>query len=111
MKVEREIRFRSDERLDRCEAKGAAITWPIPLDNLLDVLVRLADDAGQKTTRKELAAALLLAAPRDGATLANLVTAYRQAKVADVASPAVAGDNVIPFQVRRPGPRPRSAGS
>ena len=109
--MEREISFRSDERLDRCEAKGAAITWPIPLDNLLDVLVTLADDAGQKTTRKELAAAVVLAAPRDGATLADLVTAYRRAKVVDVAPPEAAGDNVIPFQVRRPGPRPRSAGS
>lgn len=64
--VEREVSFGANDRLDRCEPKGAAITWPIPLDNLLDLLVGLADDAGQKTTRKELAAAIVLGAPRDG---------------------------------------------
>lgn len=80
--VEREVSFRASERLDRCEAKGAAITWPIPLDNFLDRLVALADEAGQKTTRKELAAAIILQAPREGDALAVLVTTYRKATVA-----------------------------
>jgi len=69
--VERDVSARPGDRLDRCEAKGAAITWPIPLDNLLDRLVLLADDAGQRTTRKELAAAILLAAPRKGDNLSR----------------------------------------
>lgn len=107
--VEREVSFRANERLDRCESKGAAITWPIPLDNWLDQLVALADEAGQKTTRKELAAAIVLQAPRDGDTLAQLVTTYRKAKVSDVCSPRDAKQNVVPFQVRRPGPRPRGS--
>ena len=107
--VEREISFRGDERLDRCEAKGAAITWPIPLDNLLDRLVAAADDAGQRTSRKELAAALLFAAPREGEPLARLVTDYRKAKVADVVPAEPPSDNVVPFYVRRPGPRPRTS--
>lgn len=107
--VEREVSFRASERLDRCEAKGAAITWPIPLDNWLDQLVALADEAGQKTTRKELAAAIILQAPRDGDALAELVTSYRKAKVSDVCPPTSSRQNVIPFQVRRPGPRPRTS--
>lgn len=107
--VEREVSFKASERLDRCEAKGAAITWPIPLDNWLDELLTLADEAGQKTTRKELAAAILLQAPRDGDALAALVTAYRKAKVSDVCPPTNSRQSVIPFQVRRPGPRPRTA--
>lgn len=106
--VQREVYFRAEQRLDRCEAKGAAITWPIPLDGLLDRLVAAADEAGQKTTRKELAAALLLAAPRDGQPLANLVTEYRKATVAHVLSEAVSGEDPIPFQIQRPGPRPRA---
>lgn len=105
--VQREVHFRADQRLDRCEAKGAAITWPIPLDGLLDQLVSAADEAGQKTTRKELAAAILLAAPRDGEALATLVTEYRKATVARVLPEVVSGDNVIPFQIQRPGPRRR----
>lgn len=106
--VEREVPFGADDRLDRCEPKGAAITWPIPLDNFLDTLVNLADEAGQKTSRKELAASILLNAPRDGGALAALVTAYRLAKVRDVCPPAK-GKNVIAFHVKRPGPRARSS--
>lgn len=106
--VEREVSFGADERLDRCEPKGAAITWPIPLDNFLDTLVNLADEAGQKTSRKELAASILLHAPRDGTALAALVTAYRMAKVRDVCTPPK-GKNVIAFHVKRPGPRSRGS--
>lgn len=105
--MEREVTFNRTDRLDRCESKGAAISWPIPLDNLLDLLVLSADTVGQKTTRKELAAAIVLAASREPEQLAALVTTYRLATVADVCSPAQ-GDNVIDFQVRRPGPRPRT---
>jgi len=104
--VEREVSLGADERLDRCETKGAAITWPIPLDNFLDRLVDLADEAGQKTSRKELAAAILLHSPRDGDALAALVTAYRRAKVRDVYPAPVKGKNVL-FHVKRPGPRSR----
>lgn len=107
--VEREVSFGADERLDRCEPKGAAITWPIPLDNFLDTLVNLADEAGQKTSRKELAASLLLNAPRDGEALAALVTAYRTAKVRDVCPAPVKGKSAIAFHVKRPGPRSRSS--
>jgi hypothetical protein len=104
--VERQVPIEADRRLDRCEAKGAAISWPIPLDNLLDALVDAADDAGMKTTRKELAAAIVLAAPREGEVLSKIVTRYRKAKVADVV-PEVPADNVVPFHIRKPGPRPK----
>lgn len=108
--VEREVAFRVDARLDRCEEKGAAISWPIPLDNHLDALLELTDNAGQRTTRKELVAAIVLSAPRDGVWLAQLVTDYRQATVAAVAPTTAGGDNVVPFRVNRPGPRPRRSG-
>jgi hypothetical protein len=107
--VEREVSFRADERLDRCESKGAAITWPIPLDNFLDRLVSLADDAGQTTSRKELAAAIVLQAPRDGDALAALITTYRKAKVADACQRPANDENVIAFRVTRPGPRSRTS--
>ncbi|MGA2210862.1 MAG: hypothetical protein ABSH30_14630 [Acidimicrobiales bacterium] len=105
--VERELSFPSESRLVRCEAKGAAISWPIPLDNLLDHLVELCDDYGQPTNRKELAAAIVFDAPRDGAALAERLLAYRRATIAELAPEGSAGENVIPFHVRRPGPRPK----
>lgn len=105
--VERELSVAGDTRLVRCEQKGAAIAWPIPLDNFLDGLVDACDDVGQPTSRKELAAAILFAASRDGEELSQLLLNYRRAFVADVAPAEAQGENVIPFQVKRPGPRPR----
>jgi hypothetical protein len=103
--VEREIPYRREDRLVRCEAKGASITWPIPLDNLVDDHVTNAVEVGPKKTRRELVAAVLLAVPRDGERLAELITTYRKAKVADVAPNEAQGENVIAFRVRGPGPR------
>jgi hypothetical protein len=101
-----------EERLVRCREKGASITWPLPLDNLLDRLVEISDEFGQPTSRKELAAAIVFAAPRDGDDLAELLLAYRRAQVSDIAPEGVAAENVIDFEVRRPGPRPKkSAGA
>lgn len=109
--VERKVSFDREERLVRCREKGASITWPLPLDNLLDRLVETSDEFGQPTSRKELAAAVLFAAPRDGEALAELLLAYRRAHVADVAPGGSAADNVIDFEVRRPGPRPKRGAS
>ena len=58
-----------DTRLKVCPQRAAGIDWPIPLDQRLDALCELADDEGADTTRKELAAALFLAAPSKPARL------------------------------------------
>ncbi len=105
--VERRLSFARDERLVRCEAKGASIAWPIPLDNLVDRLVELSDEFGQPTSRKELVAAIVLAAPRDGEALSELLLAYRRASVADVGAKSSDTENVVSFEIRRPGPRPK----
>lgn len=104
--MERTVRIDPSERIRDCETKGAAVVWPLPVDNLLDDLVNLADAAGMPTTRKELTAAIVLAAPRDGEKLAKLLLAYRRAKAGDLIEPP-AGENVLQFQVRKPGPRSR----
>ena len=86
-------------------AKGRVDLWPIPLDGLLDRLLVLVDEAAQKTSRKELAAAIVFSAPRDGEALAQMLMNYRRATVADVAPQGSEGENVVPFRIRRPGPR------
>jgi hypothetical protein len=55
-------------------------------NNLLDRLLLICDEAAQPTTRKELAAAILFAAPRGAAALGRYLVNYRLAKVADVAA-------------------------
>ena len=56
---------------------GASI--PQPLDTRLDALVRTAERAGERTNRRELVAALILATPTAPTELADLLHRYRRA--------------------------------
>ena len=95
------------ERLDRCPTKGAALTWPIPLDEHLDRLRDQVEIVGERTTRRELVAAIVFAAPNDSNALAALLRAYRLATVAALGL-AAAGENVIELASKKPGPRRHS---
>ena len=95
------------DRLDQCVAKGAALTWPIPLDEHLDRLRERVESVGERTNRRELAAALLFAAPKDADELAVLLKRYRTATVADLGL-VVTGENIIELARHKPGPRKRS---
>ena len=109
--MERRIRIDRTERLISCEPKNAAVTWPVPLDALLDQLVRVVEDAGERTTRRELAAAVLLACPRDPSRLAKLLRAYRTATVSDVVPSGEVGTSIVEFRTAKPGPRRRHQAS
>jgi hypothetical protein len=74
----------------------------------LDDLVDLVEVRGGRTSRKELAAALLYSAPPKVATLERLLRNYRNARVDDaVIREGTREGNVIVFPVRKPGPRRR----
>jgi hypothetical protein len=105
---ESNVVFRPEARLTSCEEQSITIGLPGPLNERLDSLVDLADDEGAKTNRKELVAALILAASESASELANAVIALRKAKVRDA---AVVGDlaAVLKFQRHQPGPRRRAA--
>ena len=94
------------ERLDRCPSKGAALTWPVPLDEHLDRLRETVEAGGERTTRRELAAAILFSAPTDRDRLARLLRKYRLATVAQLGHDAL-GENVVEFSSHKPGPRAR----
>jgi hypothetical protein len=61
-------------------------TIPEPLHVQLEVLVKLAESAGERTTRKELVAALILAAATSLEDVADVLRQYRRAPAPETGS-------------------------
>jgi hypothetical protein len=70
--------------------------------------VRRANDAGENTSRKELLAALLLAAPDDPSALSSSVRRYRTATASAVVPADEDPAAYLSERERRPGPRRRA---
>ncbi|MDX6286031.1 MAG: hypothetical protein QOG53_1516 [Frankiales bacterium] len=64
--------------------KAAAITWPLAVDRRLDQLVQLANQAGARTQRSELAAAIIAGVAPDARGLLDAVISFRTQDVRDV---------------------------
>lgn len=94
----------ADHLVRECPQKQAAVSWPLPVDMYLDRLVNQAMAAGERTNRKELTAALVATASLSDTQLERMLKRYRLAKVRDLI-PVAEGENVIPFERSRPGPR------
>jgi len=86
--------------------KQAAIAWPVPVDVRLERLVDQATAAGERTSRKELVAALVATCKMSDAQLGKMLKRYRTARVREIL-PVPEGENVVPFTKRPPG-RPRT---
>ena len=98
--------FGGDERLSGCTEVTVGVALPAPLSERLDELVRLAEETGERTTRKELVASLVLAAPMDGAVLSDGIRRLRHAAVSDAVVPDASGR--VRLKPRGPGPRSRT---
>jgi hypothetical protein len=98
----------ADQLVRDCPQKQAAVAWPLPVDARLDELLAQAGAAGENTTRKELAAAIIASTRVSDARLGKLLRWYRMAKVRDLV-PLQEGENVVPFPRHKPGPRRPSA--
>src|SRR2546421_3174494 len=94
-----------NSRLKSCPERPAGIDWPIPIDQRLDELCDLADEAGADTTRKEIAAALLLASPTTPRKLKTLIDKYRVAEARRAAIVDSDADRVLHIRERKPGRR------
>jgi hypothetical protein len=73
-----------DYRVDRAERivasrdKQVGLRLPLAIDQRLDALMARAIDAGERTTRRELLAAVILAAEPTGDELGVLLKNYRR---------------------------------
>jgi hypothetical protein len=74
---------------------------------LLDRLVDCAEDAGERTSRKEVIASLILDAELDGPGLAARIRRLRLATVGDVVAQVSRHEALATNAPRRPGPRAR----
>jgi len=82
-----------------------SLTWRAPADARLDQLVGAAEDEGETTSRSELLAALVAAAPTSGLELGNLLRGYRRMTVRDLLPPQPAVTNLIQLARHHPGRR------
>jgi hypothetical protein len=94
-----------DVVLGACPESTIGLSLPRPLSERIDRLVAAAEFAGERTTRKEILAALVLEAPLDGLELSAMIRRLRNAAVRD----AIPTDSTGSIQLvrHRPGPRPR----
>lgn len=98
---------RADTALADLDERSVGLALVVPLSERLDALVRVVEAFGDRTSRKELVAALILAAPPDGEDLARRVRVYRKALARDaLLEPDVAPEHLA-LELRKPGPRRR----
>lgn len=97
-----------DNRLLRAsEARQSCITLPVLVSNRLDRLVERVEREGIQTSRKDLIAALILAAPEDSKALLDLSLRYGKATTKDAALRDEPEGTVVSLERRKPGRRPR----
>lgn len=82
---------------------------PAAVDAKLDRLVTRATDAGERTSRKELLAAIVASCDLDGDALGAVLKSYRLMTVRDVLPAQPADAAVVHLADHQPGPR--AAGS
>lgn len=97
----------ADTSLLDCPEVRLGLSMPSPLSDRIDDLVARAEAEGERTNRKELVAALVLAAASDGRSLARSIRRLRHAKARDALLEPLAPGEVVPAVRHRPGPRPR----
>lgn len=105
MTTQHGVRLDANEAARQTVPKGAAISWPFPVDRRLDQLVELANEAGANTRRNELAAAVMAAAPTEAEQLLDLVISWRKLKVHQVVLDVDSAAQIIEIPRYRPGRR------
>lgn len=96
-----------DVPLAACPVRGVGLVLADPISERVDHLVDCVEATGERTSRKELIASLILDAPPDGTDLAARIRRLRLARVSDVLAQAVRRQSRSADVSRTPGPRPR----
>ncbi|MGW6638258.1 hypothetical protein [Streptomyces cyaneofuscatus] len=92
--------------LCRQQRHQTSVFWPQDIDRRLNILVRSAAAAGERTFRAELLAALVAAAVTDPETLVSLLHSYRRMPADALADDQDRDDLPV---LRSPGPRRASS--
>ena len=95
--------------LQDTEERSIGVSLPVPLSRRLDLLVERAERAGARAYRKDIVAALILAAPENSQELLELFTRYRKATAGDARLAGEPRAAVLRLQRAKPGRRARGA--
>jgi hypothetical protein len=93
--------------ISACPEKSVGLALPVPISDRLDELVRIAEAGGERTTRKEVVASLILAASGVSEELSALLRGYRRADARSSRLGSQSDGDRIAIQSHRPGPRRR----
>ena len=93
------------ERLIDSRDRQVGLRLPLAVDQRIDALIRRATDAGERTNRRELIAAILADSDLTGEQLGTLLRSFRTAKVRDVLLDVDAASDVLHLVSHKPGPR------
>lgn len=86
--------------------RNSGVSWPLAIDRRLDQILSVAADVGERTTRKELVAAILLSFEPDEESLNEVLRRFRKARIADALLDAPdEADGVVTFIPNQAGPR------
>lgn len=89
--------------------RQAGISWPLPVDAKLEQLLDTARAVGERTSRREIVAAIIAMTKLTGDELSALLRSYRLARVGDILLQSSDTSNVVKFTKHGPGPRRRDA--
>lgn len=103
----RTVSLDPDVQLRYCAERRIGLDLPPPISDRIDDLIDVAEAGGERTTRKEIVAALILAARPNQAELARLLKEYRLCRVRDARVREGPTAGVVPFPNPPPGPRKR----
>jgi hypothetical protein len=98
------IELAPGERIAAYRDRQAGVSWPLPVDVKLDQLLQQARDVGERTSRREIVAAVVGLCDLDGDGLSTLLRRFRLATVSDVLDHS-GNENVLAFRAHGPGPR------
>ena len=93
--------------LPSCPERSVGLSLPVPVNARIDLLVELAEQAGERTSRKEIVAVCILGAPDGADELVRWLHIYRRSPADSVYPSGPQQADALELRPARPGPRPR----
>ena len=100
-------RIPAETPLPSCPERAVGLSLPVPISARIDLLVELAEQAGERTSRKEIVATCILGAPDDPAELVRWLRIYRRSPADSPATSNANLNELLELRPLRPGRRPR----
>lgn len=104
------IPLAANAKVDDSPTCPVGATWPMPVHQRLEELVTIARARGERTTKRELLAAIVCAFDPDTADIEATLKHYRLATVQEVALRRPTANNVVEIDRFGPGRRTGTGG-